>query len=85
MTKVNVLATGVEPTNSVAERALRGAVIWRRISFGPDSENGSHFAERILAVVATLRQQRRHVLAYLTEACEASLHRRSTPSLLPSP
>jgi transposase len=80
-----VLATGVEPTNNVAERALRGAVIWRKISFGTDSENGSRFVERILTVVATLRQQRRHVLAYLTAACEASLHRQPTPSLLPSP
>ncbi len=80
-----VLATGVEPTNNVAERALRGAVIWRKISFGTDSENGSRFVERILTVVATLKQQRRHVLGYLTAACEASLHRRLAPSLLPSP
>jgi transposase len=79
-----VLATGVEPTNNKAERALRGAVIWRKISFGTDSENGSRFVERILTVVATLKQQRRHVLGYLTTACEASLHRKSAPSLLPS-
>ncbi len=80
-----VLATGVEPTNNVAERALRGAVIWRKISFGTDSENGSRFVERILTVVASLKQQRRHVLGYLTAACEASLHRQPAPSLLPSP
>lgn len=80
-----VLATGVEPTNNAAERALRGAVIWRKISFGTDSERGSRFVERILTVVATLRQQRRHVLAYLTAACEAALHGRPAPSLLPSP
>ena len=80
-----VLATGVEPTNNIAERALRGAVIWRKISFGTDSENGSRFVERILTVIATLKQQRRHVLGYLTAACEASLHHRPTPSLLPSP
>jgi len=80
-----VLATGVEPTNNVAERALRGAVIWRKISFGTDSQNGSRFVERILSVIATLKQQRRHVLGYLTAACEASLHRQPAPSLLPSP
>jgi transposase len=80
-----VLATGVEPTNNVAERALRGAVIWRKISFGTDSENGSRFVERILTAVATLKQQRRHALVYLTAACQASLHRRPAPSLLPSP
>jgi len=80
-----VLATGVEPTNNKAERALRGAVIWRKISFGTDSEHGSRFVERILTVVATLKQQRRHTLAYLTTACEAALHRRRPPSLLPAP
>ncbi len=80
-----VLATGVEPTNNAAERALRGAVIWRKISFGTDSEHGSRFVERMLTVVATLKQQRRHVLAYLTASCEAALHRRPAPSLLPSP
>ena len=80
-----VLATGVEPTNNTAERALRGAVIWRKISFGTDSEHGSRFVERILTAVSTLKQQRRHVLAYLTAACEAALHERRAPSLLPSP
>lgn len=80
-----VFATGVEPTNNAAERALRGAVIWRKISFGTDGERGSRFVERILTVIVTLKQQRRHVLAYLTAACEASLRRRPAPSLLPSP
>jgi transposase len=77
-----VYAAGVEPTNNRAERALRGAVIWRKISFGTDSESGSRFVERILTVVATLKQQRRHVLSFLTSACIASLHRRPAPSLL---
>lgn len=52
----------VEPTNNQAERALQRAVIWRRKSFGTQSESGSRFVERILSVVATLRQQRRSVL-----------------------
>ena len=50
---------GVEPTNNAAERALRHAVIWRRISGGTDSEAGSRFVERMLSVVATCRQQKR--------------------------
>jgi transposase len=80
-----VYADGVEPTNNKAERALRSAVIWRKVSFGTDSEHGSRFVERILTVVATLKQQRRHALSYLTTACEAVLHHRPAPSLLPSP
>ena len=79
-----VHADGVEPTNNKAERALRNAVIWRKISFGTDSERGSRFVERILTVLATLRQQRRHVLGFLTTACEAALHGDKPPSLLPA-
>src|SRR6201999_1275557 len=57
---------GVEPTNNAAERALRHAVIWRRISGGTDSEAGSRFVERMLSVVATCRQRDVNVLDYLT-------------------
>jgi transposase len=80
-----VYADGVEPTNNKAERALRNAVIWRKISFGTDSERGSRFVERILTVTTTLKQQQRHALTFLTAACEAALHGRPAPSLLPSP
>src|SRR5215210_2483060 len=53
---------GVEPTNNVAERALRPAVLWRKGSFGSESAAGSWFAERLLTVAATCRQQGRHLL-----------------------
>ena len=64
---------GVEPTNNAAERALRRAVLWRRKSFGTQSEAGSRFVERILSVITTLRQQGRDVLDYLTGACASAL------------
>src|SRR5512137_239274 len=79
-----VYAEGVEPTNNAAERALRSAVIWRKVSFGTDSERGSRYVERILTVVTTLKQQHRHALDYLTAACEAALYCRQPPSLLAS-
>lgn len=63
-----VSTEGVEPTTNPAERALRPAVIWRRVSFGTQSERGSRFVERILTVCATLKQQNRNVLDYLTAA-----------------
>jgi transposase len=78
-----VYTQGVEPTNNLAERDLRHAVIWRKTSFGTQSEEGSRFAERILTVVMSLRKQERNVLDYLTEALEAQLHSRPAPSLLP--
>lgn len=74
---------GVEPTNNSAERPLRRAVLWRRRSFGTQSEAGSQFVERILTAVTTLRQQRRDVLGYLTTACAAAICKTPAPSLLP--
>lgn len=60
---------GVEPTNNAAERALRPAVLWRKGSFGTDSEQGSRFVERILTVVSSLKQQGRDLLEFLVAAC----------------
>jgi transposase len=74
---------GIEPTNNAAERALRFAVIWRRISGGTDSERGSRFVERTLSVVATCRQQGRNLLEYLTSCFEAEHRGQPIPSLMP--
>jgi transposase len=74
---------GIEPTNNAAERALRHAVIWRRISGGTDSADGSRFVERMLTVVATCRQQGRNVLDYLRTCFEADGRGQAVPSLLP--
>lgn len=74
---------GIAPTNNAAERALRGAVIWRKTSFGTDSERGSRFAERMLTTVGTLRLQQRNVLDFVTDACRAAQQRLPAPSLLP--
>jgi len=75
---------GVEPTNNAAERALRRCVIWRRRSFGTQSESGSQFVERIMTAVTTLHQQKRDVLNYLVTACHASLLGETAPSLVPA-
>jgi transposase len=75
---------GVEPTNNASERALRHAVIWRRISGGTGSAQGSRFVERMLTVVATCRQRRRNVLDYLSSGFEAHRRGRQVPSLLPA-
>jgi transposase len=76
---------GVEPTNNAAERAIRPGVLWRKGSFGTQSAEGSRFVETMMTVVATLKQQQRHVLDYLTAACEATLCGKSVPSLLRTP
>lgn len=74
---------GVEPTNNHAERCLRRAVLWRRRSFGTQSETGSRFVECVLTAVTTLRLQKRDVLDYLTTACAAAIRGDKPPSLLP--
>jgi transposase len=75
---------GVEPTNNGAERALRPAVLWRKGSFGSDREAGSRFAERLLTMVASCRQQGRPLLAFLVAAGEAAVRGSPPPSLLPA-
>ena len=74
---------GVEPTNNAGELRIRHGVMWRKTSFGTDSPQGSRFVERILTVVTTLRMQKRNVLDYVANACEAALQGRAAPSLLP--
>jgi transposase len=74
---------GVEPTNNAAERAIRPGVLWRKGSFGTQSVQGSRFVETMMTVVATLKQQHRHVLTYVTDACQAAYTGMPAPSLLP--
>jgi transposase len=79
-----VQVPGVEPTNNAAERAIRPGVLWRKGSFGTHSEAGSCFVTSMMTVVATLKQQQRHVVAYLTAAHAAALRGAAAPSLLPA-
>jgi transposase len=79
-----VQVEGLEPTNNAAERAIRPAVLYRKGCFGTHSAGGSRFVERMLTVVATLKQQKRNVLEFLTAAYEAHLRGLPTPSLLPT-
>lgn len=77
-----VTQEGVEPTNNAAERALRPAVLWRKGSFGTQSDAGARFVERLLTVAMTCRQQGRSLLEYLTSVCTAAQGGRTIPSLL---
>jgi len=72
---------GVEPTNNRAERGLRGAVIYRKISLGSQSEGGERFAERMLSVSQTCRLQGRSLFAYLVEVTQASIRGQPPPAL----
>ena len=78
-----VRVEGVEPTNNASERSLRHAVIWRKLSFGTQSANGSRFVETMLTVIETCRQQGRSVIGFVTKAVQAHIDKKSPPSLLP--
>ncbi len=77
-------APGVQPTNNHGEQELRGFVMWRKRSFGSQSERGDQFAERVMSVVHTLRKQDRHVLSFLRDTIAGSLRGTSIPSLMPT-
>lgn len=74
---------GIEPTNNTAERALRPAVIYRKLTFGTQSTKGSRFLERMLSVSETCRLQNRNTYHYLIQAMEAMFAGKSAPLLLP--
>ena len=78
-----VRVEGIEPTNNSAERSLRGAVLWRKVSFGTQSERGSRFVASMLTVLLSCEQQKRNALAYLTSCCQAFYAHRPVPSLVP--
>jgi transposase len=73
---------GVEPTNNAAERALRCAVQWRKISFGTRSPQGELAVARLLTVARTCRMQNRSSLGYLGHAIRSYRKGQSIPSLL---
>jgi transposase len=78
-----VTTPGVEPTNNLAEQAIRFVVIDRHITQGTRSEGGRRWCERIWTVVATCTQQGRGVFDYLYAAVKACFGDGPVPSLLP--
>jgi transposase len=80
-----VIHEGVEPTNNHAEQQIRPAVLWRKRSFGSQSERGERFVERFMTVAQTARKQGKNVLDFIVESVFAQAEGRSAPSLLASP
>ncbi len=69
--------SGVAPDNNHAERSLRSAVIYRKLSFGSQSEGGEQRIERLLSAHTTCRLQKRSLFLYLADALAA--HARGDP------
>ena len=79
-----VTTPGIEPTNNLAEQALRFVVIDRRLTQGTRSVRGRRWCERIWTAAATCLQQGRSLFEYLCSAVHAFFDGRAAPSLLPS-
>jgi transposase len=73
----------IEPTNNLAEQAIRFVAIHRRLTQGTRGPRGQRWCERIWTVVTSCAQQGRSVFHFLYEAVEAFFHGRPAPSLLP--
>jgi transposase len=73
----------VSPTNNAAERIVRQAVLWRKMSFGTQSKRGARYVERMLSVCATCRLQGRSIIDYITKACQAHINNQPVPTLRP--
>jgi len=79
-----ITTPGIEPTNNLAEQAIRFVVIDRRVTQGTRSETGRRWCERIWTIIATCVQQGRSVFDFLLESVESHLRGVPPPSLLPS-
>jgi transposase len=77
-----VTTPALEPTNNLAEQAIRFVVIDRLVTQGTRSEKGDRWCERIWTVIASCAQQGRSVFEYLYQAVEAYFQGEQAPSLL---
>ena len=69
----------IDPTNNAAERAVRHAVLMRKLQGGTQSDRGSRWIERIQSVRETCRLQGRSVLDWLTDAATTAHHGTADP------
>mgnify|MGYP001980695044 CR=1 FL=1 len=77
-----ITTPGIEPTNNLAEQAIRFVVIDRRITQGTRGAAGRRWSERIWTTIATCTQQGRSVLDFLQQAVHAHFTGQPAPSLL---
>lgn len=75
----------IEPTNNLAEQAIRFVVIDRKITQGTRGSDGQRWCERIWTVRATCAQRNQSAFDFLHQSVLAHLTGQPTPSLLFNP
>lgn len=78
-----ITTPGIEPTNNLAEQAIRFVVIDRKVTQGTRSTVGQRWLERIWTVMATCAQTGRSVFTFLQESVAAYFAATAPPKLLP--
>jgi hypothetical protein len=77
-----ITTPGIEPTNNLAEQAIRFVVIDRRITQGTRSESGRQWCERIWTTIATCTQRGLDVFQFLYQSLLAHWNGSAWPSLM---
>jgi transposase len=77
-----ITTPGIEPTNNLAEQAIRFVVIDRYITQGTRSEKGRSWCERIWTVLATCASQGRNAFEFICQSIQAHFTGQPCPSLL---
>jgi transposase len=67
----------IEPTNNAAERSIRPAVLWKKRSFGVESERGGRYVESMLSIWATSRRNGVNPIVFLRKLIHS--YRTNTP------
>lgn len=78
-----ITTPGIEPTNNLAEQAIRFVVIDRKVTQGSRGATGQRWLERIWTVMATCAQTGRSVFTFLQRSLFAYFAGQPAPSLLP--
>jgi transposase len=77
-----VYMEGIEPTNNLAEQALRHGVIWRKLSYGSQSEEGERFVERVMTIAMTLKKRAQNSFEYFASCFKAFIFDEHSPPIL---
>ncbi len=78
-----ITTPGIEPTNNIAEQAIRFIVIYRRVSQGTRSIKGRTACERFWTVVGTCSLQGKSVFEFIKQTFHAYFYDEPAPLLMP--
>ncbi|MCP4642659.1 MAG: transposase, partial [bacterium] len=79
-----ITTPGIDPTNNLAEQAIRFVVVDRRITQGTRSEKGRAWSECIWTAIATCEQTGRGLMQFMQESLFAHWQGLPPPTLLPA-